>query len=173
MLFLVEGGAESWKRSGDQARGNGDEVQVLDHSKKLVTCIIYHYMVVYHTYHYLQNYRLRLLRDSIEENFRCGICIDIPVGACVTSGCNHLFCTVCLKTYFRYDYLTWFLMVIWTVTTNQIGLGKVCCKTAKSKYCNTVIYYKNFFFKDPRGRPDVVPNLQKPIASRNSCYAAG
>jgi hypothetical protein len=43
----------------------------------------------------------RHLCNSIDENFKCGICLEIPVKACATAGCNHLFCLMCLKTYFQ------------------------------------------------------------------------
>jgi hypothetical protein len=43
------------------------------------------------------NISYRLLRGSIEDNIRCGICLELPISACLTSSCSHLFCQSCLQ----------------------------------------------------------------------------
>jgi hypothetical protein len=37
------------------------------------------------------------MENAISANLQCGICIDIPVKAVITSPCQHLFCFGCLK----------------------------------------------------------------------------
>jgi hypothetical protein len=40
----------------------------------------------------------RDLAAAISTHLQCGICLDIPVKAVITSPCQHIFCFCCLKS---------------------------------------------------------------------------